>query len=546
MKITYYQRKPLSSQFSIERVFEAVREGLPEEVTYKVFLCPFQSKGIIRRMLNCLMAIFSQGDINHITGDVHYLALLLSRKKTVLTIHDCRSLHRLKGLRRKIFKLFWFDLPIKRSSIVTVISSFTKQELLELVQCPEEKIIVVPDPVTKGFTFKPKRFNEDNPVIPQIGTDSNKNLDRIVQACEGLDVTLDIVGKLSNEQRTLLEENGIRYSNSYNLSDHEIKQKYESCDIVVFASLYEGFGMPKRRLKLKGLNLLMYHANLIGGFIARVAGHKSICWGIHHSTLEAGKSARSTIFVSKLCALLSPLVPAKIICCSQRAAEVHQQLGYCKNKFVVIPNGYDLNQFSPDQEAGQRLRSEWGISDDIPLLGMVARYDPQKNHANLIQALGILKKSGTKSLCVLAGTGMYIFNNELVKKIKDEDVEDRVLLLGRRSDIPEVMNAIDVHILSSSGEAFPNVLTEAMSCGTPCITTDVGDAALIVGETGWVIHPEDPEALAGKIYGAIEEMQKSEHWEKKKLAVRKRIYENFRIGVILEAYVQEWREVCSQ
>lgn len=244
MKVTYYQRKPLSSQFSIERVFEAVREGLPEEVTYKVFLCPFQSKGIIRRMLNCLMAIFSQGDINHITGDVHYLALLLSRKKTVLTIHDCRSLHRLKGLRRKIFKLFWFDLPIKRSSIVTVISSFTKQELLELVQCPEEKIIVVPDPVTKGFTFKPKQFNEDNPVILQIGTGSNKNLERIVQACEGLDVTLDIVGKLSNEQRTLLEEKGIRYSNSYNLSDHEIKQKYESCDIVVFASLYEGFGMP--------------------------------------------------------------------------------------------------------------------------------------------------------------------------------------------------------------------------------------------------------------------------------------------------------------
>lgn len=244
MKVTYYQRKPLDSQFSIERVFEAVREGLPEEVTYRVFLCPFKSKGIIRRMLNCLAAFFSQGDINHITGDVHYLALLLSRRKTVLTIHDCRSLHRLKGLRREIFKLFWFDLPIKRSSIVTVISSFTKQELLEQVHCPEEKIIVVPDPVTKGFTFKPKRFNENNPVILQIGTGSNKNLERVVQACEGLDVTLDIVGKLTNEQKTLLEEKAIRYSNSYNLSDHEIKQKYESCDIVTFVSIYEGFGMP--------------------------------------------------------------------------------------------------------------------------------------------------------------------------------------------------------------------------------------------------------------------------------------------------------------
>ncbi|MGC9337945.1 MAG: glycosyltransferase, partial [Candidatus Cloacimonadia bacterium] len=244
MKVTYYQRKPLGNQYSIERVFEAVREALPEEVTYKVFLCPFQSKGIIRRMLNCLAAIFFQGDINHITGDVHYLALLLSKKKTVLTIHDCRSLNRLKGLRRKIFKLFWFDIPIKRSSIVTAISSFTKQELLEQVHCPEEKIIVVPDPVTKGFAFKPKRFNENNPVILQIGTGSNKNLERVVQACEGLDVTLDVVGKLTNEQKTLLEEKAIRYSNSYNLSDYEIKQKYENCDIVVFASIYEGFGMP--------------------------------------------------------------------------------------------------------------------------------------------------------------------------------------------------------------------------------------------------------------------------------------------------------------
>lgn len=244
MKVTYYQRKPLGSQFSIERVFDTVRGELPKEVEYKVFVCPFQSKGVIRRVLNCIAAFFAQGDINHITGDVHYLALLLARNKTVLTIHDCRSLHRLKGLRRKILKLFWFDVPIKRSSIVTVISSFTKQELLEHVHCPEGKIIFVPDPVTKSYTFKPKKFNENNPVILQIGTGSNKNLERVAQACEGLDVTLDIVGHLTNEQKTLLEEKGIRYSNSYNLSDNAIKQKYGSCDIVAFASLYEGFGMP--------------------------------------------------------------------------------------------------------------------------------------------------------------------------------------------------------------------------------------------------------------------------------------------------------------
>jgi len=320
-------------------------------------------------------------------------------------------------------------------------------------------------------------------------------------------------------------------------------------------------GMPRRRLKLKGLNLLrkhlkeekpdviqtwMYHGDLFGGVIARISGYKSICWGIHHSTLEKGKSARSTILVAKLCSLLSHVVPAKIICCSQRAAEVHQQLGYSKNKIVVIPNGYDLDQFSPDQEARQRLRAEWGTPDDIPLLGMVARYDPQKDHVNLIKALGMLKKSGKEFRCVLVGSGVDLSNSELVAVIEDEDIQDRILLLGRRGDIPAVMNAIDINVLSSAGEAFPNVLAEAMACGTPCITTDVGDAALIVGETGWVVPPKDPTALTGAISGAIEEMQKSGHWEKREIAARKRIYENFSIQAISEAYVKEWREVYSE
>jgi glycosyltransferase involved in cell wall biosynthesis len=321
-------------------------------------------------------------------------------------------------------------------------------------------------------------------------------------------------------------------------------------------------GMPRRKLKLKGLYRLrkhlkkerpdviqtwMYHGDLVGGVIARISGYKSICWGIRHSTLEEGKSARSTILVAKLCSLLSRVVPAKIICCSQKAAEVHQQLGYRENKIVVIPNGYDLDQFSPDQEARQRLRTEWGISDDLPLLGMVARYDPQKDHVNLIKALGMLKKSGKEFRCVLVGTGMDLSNSELVALIEGEDIEDRVLLLGRRHDIQEVMNAIDLHILSSSyGEAFPNVLAEAMACGTPCITTDVGDAALIVGETGWVVPPKNPEALLQTIAEALDEWQKPGKWDERKIAARERINDNFRIQNILETYVREWQDVYSR
>jgi glycosyltransferase involved in cell wall biosynthesis len=142
---------------------------------------------------------------------------------------------------------------------------------------------------------------------------------------------------------------------------------------------------------------------------------------------------------------------------------------------------------------------------------------------------------------------MDLSNSELVALIEDEDIEDRVLLLGRRLDIQKVMNAIDLHILSSSyGEAFPNVLAEAMACGTPCITTDVGDAALIVGETGWVVPPKDPTALTQAIANAVEECHKPGKWDERKIAARERINDNFRIQNILETYVREWQDVYSR
>ena len=313
--------------------------------------------------------------------------------------------------------------------------------------------------------------------------------------------------------------------------------------------------MPRRRLSFEGVTSLwkylkkerpdvvqtwMYRGNFVGGLIARLAGYKEIFWGIHNSNLEVESSAKTTILISKLCVLLSTWVPKRIISCSKKSAEIHKQMGYCKNKFAVIPNGYDLDQFSPNSEARLRFRDKWKIPDHLPLLGMVARFDSQKDHANLIKALGMLKKSGREFRCALVGTGMNSSNVELVATIQEEDIENRLLLLGRRPDIPEVMNALDIHVLSSYGEAFPNVLAEAMSCGTPCVTTDVGDAALIVGETGWVVPPRDSMALAQAIDGAMNEMKDSPKWSQRKISARKRISNNFHIEQVLEAYNKEW------
>ena len=283
----------------------------------------------------------------------------------------------------------------------------------------------------------------------------------------------------------------------------------------------------------------LYHADLLGGLLARLAGVHSVVWGIRSSTLER----KGTILIAKLLAHLSHWVPARIAVCAQRAVAVHGTLGYCTDKMVVIPNGYDLSCFVPDQSVGQGLRAEWGIAEGVPLLGMVGRFDPQKDHANLLGAIALLKARGVDMRCVLVGTGLSYDNTGLMKQIEASDLEGIVYLLGQRSDIPAVMNALDIHVLSSSfGEAFPNVLAEAMACGTLCVTTDVGDAALIVGDTGWVVPPSDALALANTIEDALNVRQKS-GWTDRKRHARDRIEQNFSLARMCKAYDQLWSEV---
>lgn len=284
----------------------------------------------------------------------------------------------------------------------------------------------------------------------------------------------------------------------------------------------------------------MYHADLLGGVASRLAGARTV-WGIHHSDLVPGKSKRITILVARLCAVFSHFIPTRIICCSERAAEVHQELGYAAGKISVVPNGYDVRQFSPDPSARTRVRAEWHTDGKLPVIGMVARYNPQKDHASLIRALGELQRSGTSFLCVMIGDGINENNSILIDLLKQENVIEKVLLYEHRNDIPDVMNALDIHILSSAyGEAFPNVLCEAMSCGTPCVTTDVGDAARIVGDTGWVLPPGKPHALATAILNAFDEMLKPDDWSARQETARRHIIEHFSLETMVDSYRTIW------
>lgn len=315
--------------------------------------------------------------------------------------------------------------------------------------------------------------------------------------------------------------------------------------------------MPQGKVTLRGLWKLwrllrkekpsvvqtwMYHANLIGGVVARLAGLKNIFWGIHHTSLTPESTKRSTILVAKICAHLSRRIPKAIVCCAQKSVEVHQDLGYAQEKIYAIPNGYDLSRFSLSAQSRTHLREQWGIAENQWLLGMVSRFDPLKDHGNLLHALAEIKKQGIEFLAIMVGRGMDSNNDQLKKWMVDLNLVDEVRLLEQRTDIPDVMNALDVHVLSSCSEAFPNVLAEAMACGTPVVTTDVGDAAVIVGDTGWVVPPKDATALANALLQARRAMDDAEGWQLRRTAARQRVEENFSLSRMVESYNALWRD----
>lgn len=285
----------------------------------------------------------------------------------------------------------------------------------------------------------------------------------------------------------------------------------------------------------------MYHADFFGGIAAKVAGVDKVFWGIRHSTLEKGTAKKSTIFIAKLCAFLSRSVPEKIVCCAQKALVVHRDLGYENEKLLVIPNGYNLSTFKPDRASGDVLRGELGVSPGIFLIGMVGRYDPIKDYDNLLRAAAELWTSGLELKCLLVGKGLSNDNHSLMARIKELRLENQVILAGQRTDIPEVMNALDLHVLSSSSEGFPNVIAEAMACGTPAVSTDVGDAGQIVGDHRLLCTPQDSRALAKLITTMhLEWQEKPEAWKMRSMGCAQHIQHNFSIERMVAAYESCW------
>lgn len=296
-----------------------------------------------------------------------------------------------------------------------------------------------------------------------------------------------------------------------------------------------------RLVKPDAIQTWMYHADLIGGVIARLAGVGNINWGIHHSNLTKGDAKNSTIYIARVLSVLSYFIPRSIICCAEKSADVHSELGYCKSKLTIIYNGYDLDTFNVNSEARELVRREFNVNNNMLLLGMVSRFHPFKDHKTLVDALGILKESNINFKCILVGQGMTEENQDLNTWFNESNVSNNMILAGTRNDIPKIMNALDLHILSSSSEAFPNVLNEAMACGTPCVTTDVGDAAFIVGDYGWVSPSKKPHKLAEGVLAAIDIKENfPDKWQNIKKQARSRIKDNFTIETMVQKYNKVW------
>lgn len=244
IKAVLFHRKPDFANYSLEGAFRVIRSAMPTEIECVPVISKFKSKGLLSRVYNIFEAAFKQGEVNHITGDVHFLSYLMRRDKTLLTILDCVFMYNTNGIKRYLLRLFWYIIPEKRVALISVISQSTKEELLKCIKCDPNKIRVLPLCISPAFKPFKKKFDLAKPTILQIGTSKNKNLLRLIEALQGISCKLEIVGKLSQEQVDTLAHFKIDFSNYFSLSEVEIVTRYHRCDLVAFVSMYEGFGMP--------------------------------------------------------------------------------------------------------------------------------------------------------------------------------------------------------------------------------------------------------------------------------------------------------------
>lgn len=241
----------------------------------------------------------------------------------------------------------------------------------------------------------------------------------------------------------------------------------------------------------------MVHSDLLGGLVGRLAGVRSVIWGVR--TTDYSVEPLSTRLVRWVCARLSFVLPSRIVCAAHASLINSYEAGYAAGKLMVIHNGFNILELSKSLGAGQSIRQTVGIDPGTCVVGCLGRFNPAKDHANFVTAAALLACRFSHVRFLMVGRGLDAGNPELIKLIEATGFAERFVLLGERSDPAACLDAMDVFVLSSCTEGFPNVLGEAMAMGVPCVSTDVGDAELLMGSREWLVTARDSKALADKL-----------------------------------------------
>ena len=286
----------------------------------------------------------------------------------------------------------------------------------------------------------------------------------------------------------------------------------------------------------------MYHADLIGGVLSRLLNYQNIFWNVRHAKLDRNSSKLLTIWIAKVCALLSNIVPKKIIYNSEGSKIFHESLGYSSNKSVVINNGFNLDEFLPDSKVKKNLRHLYNIGPATRIFLHVARWHEDKDHLTCFKALSKLPNESDRDWKIFfVGTGMSSINLELMNHLQAYNLLNNAILIGERSDISNFYNLADLTILTSRTESFPNVLAESMACSTPCVSSDVGNARNIISKNGWTFRAGDFEQLSIYLNLSLKEMNEIDSWKQKKKDCRDWISKNFSIEKFIYSYNNIWR-----
>lgn len=330
-----------------------------------------------------------------------------------------------------------------------------------------------------------------------------------------------------------------------------LREKFEQLKIPIHI-----LGLEKGKVTIKGLvkliNLIkqikpnlvqgwMYHSNLastVGTLLANPS--IPVIWNIPHSLSSISNEKKSTAKVIRLLSFFSRF-PEKIIYNSQTSAKQHEKIGYQQSKSLPFPDGFLVDTFTPSTSAYQQLRQELALPSDTIIIGRIARYHPMKDYVNLLEAGAKLLTKNDQVHFVLVGPNIDYNNKELTEKIKELGINNNVHLLGIRDDTPELNAGFDIACTTSAwGEGFPNVVGEAMSCGVPCVVTDVGDSAWLVGDTGLVVPPCNSSALAEAWQKLIINPELRQDLGAK---ARQRIVDNFALEKIVSNYENLYAEI---